>query len=160
MKNLMVLIIVAALTLSTAAAADLGLVKVKNDYQARVAQEIVGKAYTRVEQGYLVSIDSEQAAMLTQAGIEYKTVMPDVDPALTYLIYPHDKGRATPASPDGAVEIGMGLRVVKTDQALSLRPDVHFGQLAVPLTELSAKIQYIPKALSNFIATLEDPPLV
>ena len=106
MKNSIVFVIIAAvLTFSTALAGDLGLVKVKNDYQAQVVRGIVDRAYTKVDQGYLVLINHEQAAMLNRTGIEYEIVMPDVDPSLAYLVYPSEKPGAVPTNIAGAVEI-------------------------------------------------------
>ncbi|UCE25662.1 MAG: M20/M25/M40 family metallo-hydrolase, partial [Candidatus Zixiibacteriota bacterium] len=158
MKKQIVLIIAAALTFSVAAAGDLGMIKIKNDYQAQVAQTILEGAYTRVEQGYLVLISPDQAAILNQAGIEFRIVMPDVDPSLTYLIYAPEKPGAAKAPVAGAVEIGMGLQVVQADEAQSRHPGVHFGPRAVPLSGLSVKIRYIPKAVYDFFAMLEDYP--
>jgi len=133
-------------------------VKVKNDYQARVAQSIVEMAYARVEGGYLVQFDSEQAALLNRTGIEYRILMSDVDPALTYLVYPPEKRGAAVPSLAGAADVGMGMKVVQADEALSLSPSVHFGRKAVLLNELTVEIRYIPRAVYDLLSQLEDYP--
>ncbi len=49
MKNSIVFVIIlVVLTFSAALAGDLGLAKIKYDYQAQVARSIVDRAYTKV----------------------------------------------------------------------------------------------------------------
>lgn len=158
MRNLIVILITVSFTFSAAMAGDLGLVKIQNEYQALVAQGIIDQAYARVDQGYLVLVSKEQASMLNRSGIEYRVVMTDVDPSLTYLVYPPEKPGAAVANMAGSVEIGMGLRVVQTDSPLSLGPTAHFGPRAVLLDELQVQIRYIPKAIYDFLSALDEYP--
>ena len=155
MKKLFVLLVVTALTSSAVFAGDLGLIEIKNEFQAQAARNILDGAYTRVEQGYLVLINSQQAAMLTRSGIEYRSVMLDVDLSRVYLVYPSEKPGASPARIAGAVEIGMGLRIVLADE---IRAGSYPGHKATRLGDLRVEIRYIPKAIYDFFTALEDYP--
>ena len=70
---------------------DLGLITVKNEYQAQVVQGIVDYAHARVDDRFLALIDANRAASLNRAGIEFEIVLTDADPETTYLIYPPRK---------------------------------------------------------------------
>ncbi|MEW6413466.1 MAG: M20/M25/M40 family metallo-hydrolase [Candidatus Zixiibacteriota bacterium] len=158
MKTLPVLLTIAILTSSIAAADDLGLVTIKNYYQAEVTRGILDPAYTRVEDRFLASVNAQQADLLTQAGIEFEIVMRDVDASATYLMFPPRKPDMAPSNIPESVDIGMGLKVSPYNSEIALSQTGRGKWKAVPLTELSVEYYYVSKAVTDLLMYLDSYP--
>ncbi len=146
------------LTSSFAAADDLGLVTIKNRYQVEVAKGILDNAFTRVENRFLVSINQQQADLLSQSGLEFEIIMTDAAPSSTYLMYPPRKPDVARTSMAEAIDIGMGLRVSPFNSQVALAEAGKGQWKARPLEELSIEFFYASKAVSNLLLTLVDYP--
>ena len=65
---------------------DLGFVTIKDKAQEAIVKSTINRAYTRVNNQFLCAVNSDQARLLTKAGIEFELVFRDIDPASTFLI--------------------------------------------------------------------------
>ncbi|UCG60596.1 MAG: M20/M25/M40 family metallo-hydrolase [Candidatus Zixiibacteriota bacterium] len=153
MKQLLAAFLLAFTAVAPAGADDIGLVTVKNSYQAKVLGELLGHAYVRIEQKYLTSVSEEQMAALAKAGIEYETVFTDADPSSTYLIYPPRKRGNLDQAPSGSKEIGLGLRVSRSQPP----EGPGHGKFAA-LDELSVEFLFVSPAIEGFLSSLADYP--
>ncbi len=153
MRQLTTVLIVALLAAAPASADDIGLVTVKNNYQARVLGELLDHAYVRVEQKFVVSVSGEDRAALARAGIEYETLLSDADPSTTYLIFPPRKSNNLDHAPAGAKTIGQGLYLSRTRPGLSRA----YGKFTV-LEDLSVEFVFIPSVVDGFLSSLIDYP--
>ena len=153
MKQFVTALLLALITVASAGADDIGLVTVKNTYQAKVLSELLGSAYVRVEQKFLVSVNEQQVGELARAGIEYEAVLVDADPASTYLIYPPRKGNNLDQAPAGSREIGLGMRVSRAQPPESRA----YGKF-VALEDLSVDFYFVAPAIEGFLSSLIDYP--
>ncbi|UCE25842.1 MAG: M20/M25/M40 family metallo-hydrolase [Candidatus Zixiibacteriota bacterium] len=133
---------------------DIGLITIKNEYQAQVVRAIVDHALAMVEDRFLALIDDNRAASLTRAGIEYEIVFADADPVSTFLIYPPRKKAQRPALPPGQIEIGMGLRI---SRASDLAYGAGEGKMA-RLADLRVPIRLAPEPIAGILSFFDEFP--
>ncbi|MEW5795616.1 MAG: M20/M25/M40 family metallo-hydrolase [Candidatus Zixiibacteriota bacterium] len=127
-------------------AEPIGLVTISSDSDAEVARSIVGTAYIRSSNRFLVTADLVQQGMLSSAGLEFELLLEEADPAAVYQIYALDHPKA-PMILDleafgRVIELGRDIRIMQLTraEAASVADDAQLE--TVSLSELSVPIFY------------------
>ncbi|MDH4156394.1 MAG: M20/M25/M40 family metallo-hydrolase [candidate division Zixibacteria bacterium] len=156
-----VLAVVIAVPLTGALAEDFGLVTVKNKFQESVVKGIVDHAFVRNGNVFLCAINTEQAQLLKQSGVDYELILRDADPATQYIV--RRRRPAGIAQVDlkklGTVyDLGDGKMLTSMSRmaASSLQNDPDF--FIHGLEELNIRILYLPVAVTGFLSGLVDYP--
>jgi aminopeptidase YwaD len=142
-------------------APDVGFITIKNQFQTELVSRIIDHAYTRVDNRFLVSFDVYQQRLLEQAGIEYEVVLPDVDPANTYIVRAlcHGQPDKVDVSALGkTVDIGFGMRLVTMSRMAASTLAKNTGLVATPLDQMHVRFHYLPPAVVNLLTEITDFP--
>ncbi len=135
-------------------AGDLAVISINDRTQAEVATATLGHAFTRSGDRFVVVIEPENRAPLTQAGIDYQIILPDCTPDATALIYPdrgQDARRMIQTGVAGSVDIGSGLMVAPVTTASAALIESRLGARWRLLSDLSIPIAYEPPAIPTAI---------
>ena len=156
-----VIILLALFRGGSAVSEEIMLVSLKNEFQAEVLRQAADHALTRVDNQFLVALNSEQIEILTRAGLEVEPVMSDADMYATYLVRPgriNQMSALDKASMPGSVDIGGGMRVARLSSSEAKSLTEQNNLLVSPLTDLSARITYMPRAVATLLAQVADFP--
>jgi hypothetical protein len=137
---------------STVIAEPIGLVTVGNPLEAQTVREIVGTAYARSGNRFLVSADSVQQASLVAAGLAFESVIDDTDPGDVYQILSLDRPRQfekIDLERLGTVfDLGHGLRIMPLTRAEAVTVSMDPQLEAVPLSQRSVAIFFPQSAVA------------
>ncbi|MFH1686589.1 MAG: M20/M25/M40 family metallo-hydrolase [bacterium] len=138
---------------------ELGLVKLKNHFQEQVATQVLGTAFTRVENSFLVSVTESEQELLARAGIELQIIQSDVDIeqlALVMKLSSPDPDYSALSSLGAAVQLGAGMQLVQISRAeahdLSQTTDLS----ATVLADLEIRFKYLPPAIITRLSDARD----
>lgn len=140
---------------------DIAFITIKNRYQAELVGEIIDHAYTKVGQKFLVSLDAHQRDLLSRSGIEFEVILPDADPAATYIVRPMchaEPGLVDWSELGKTVDIGLGMHLVAMSRVAASAIAENTGFVATPLDQMRVRFHYVPPAVANLLAGLEDFP--
>jgi len=154
-RLLVITVLVPALT-NSVSADPLGLVTLGSDTDAIVAEEILGHAYGRTSNRFLVSASPAQIAELAGRGLEFEPVVDDVDPQDVYQVYHLDHPRA-PEPIDlkllgEPIDLGLGLRIVKLSRAAAASVSQIDYLQTRSLSELKVRFCYRPPSVASPLA--------
>ena len=140
---------------------DLGFVTIKDKAQEAIVKSTINRAYTRVNNQFLCAVNSDQARLLTKAGIEFELVFRDIDPASTFLIRKKHQvgfGEVDLKQLGPAYRLSEGVTVAVSSRlaASSLRRDPQY--MVNSLDELNIRILYLPKVVEGFLSGLGEYP--
>lgn len=151
------------LPLATTAIAgdDVGFVTLKNSYQQNIVQNIVDRAFTRVDNNILCVLDEKKTRMLQKSGIEVEVILFEIDLENTYLIRQSSKAEFSKIdlkAMSGVHSLGrnMYLSVMGRQSARSLADDPYYH--ATPLSELEVRIIYLAPVVTEFMGQVMDFP--
>jgi aminopeptidase YwaD len=142
-------------------ASDVGLITIKNRFQADLVGQIIDHAYTRVDNRFLVSFDTQQQELLTSAGIEYEILLDNADPASTYIVRPlcHGQPDKVDVSALGkTVDIDLGMRLITMSRIAASTLAENTGLVATPLDQMRVRFHYLPPAVVNLLTGITDFP--
>ena len=122
----------------------IGLVTIESAADAQVAQTILGTAYIRSGNRFLVSADPVRQGMLSAARLQFETVLEEADPDAVYQIYALDHPKVPELfdlrSLGRVIELDRGIRIMQLSraEAVSVADDPQLE--AVRLSDLSVTI--------------------
>ncbi|PWB71829.1 hypothetical protein C3F09_07425 [candidate division GN15 bacterium] len=149
--HLWVILMAAVLaTVSTVVADDLALISISSQAAAETATRIVGHAYAKSGDRFLVSTTADTRDSLRHYGIPYDILVTDTRPELYCLVHSSDRQIA----PQSSVEllgrsqaIGDGLFIVETTPAAAAAIGQQEHLFVVPLSGRTIQIHYLPPAV-------------
>ena len=136
--------------ISTVAAGDLGLISISSQSAAETATRLVGHAYAKTGERFLVATTAEILDSLRHYGIPFEVVATDTRPERFCLIHSADRKPAEEATVSrlGRTNaIGDGLFIVETTPtaAASIGEQEHL--FVVPLSQQEIQIHYMAPAV-------------
>ena len=133
-------------------AGDLCLFKIENSYQADLARKVVSHAHGRIDDKFIVEIDSEQKDRLLAVGIGLETIRENVDIQNLYILTEDYSGAALGAPPAGPIYEGQQARIIEAAKAEldDLRAD---GYMSISLERLNTPIFHIPTVVASSFPT-------
>jgi hypothetical protein len=140
---------------------DIGFVTLQNEFQAELVSQVLGHAYTKVGDRFLVSFDAQQQNLLARSGIQFEVILPDTDPATLYLVYPPGHPEAVQLYRDKlaeGVDIGMGMRLMTMSRQAASAFTESTGLMAVPLEQKEVRFHYLPPAIATALQNITDFP--
>jgi hypothetical protein len=148
--------LVLLLSAGEAAAEPVGLISINCDDDAAVAEAIFGTAYARVGNRFLVAVDSGQQALVNAAGLQFQSVLGDVDPEGIYQIYDLDHPRAPEIVAldrfGELIDLGQGVRIMRLSRAEAASVSDSPGTHAVKLTDLAVPFFFPRPAICAALA--------
>ncbi len=143
-------------TVSVGATEPIGMITIRNAQDAATAREVVGTAFGRSSNKFLVSINDDQRAQLTAVGIEFESVIEDADPSDVYQILDMNRSpRLEMVEIDrlGTVnDLGHGLRIMSLTRAEAASVSNDPRLRAIPLTARSIRIFYPATSVASPLA--------
>lgn len=133
-------------------AGDIDLVSVHSQQEAELAETILGSAFARWDNRFVVLSDATVRSRLDSAGLEYQSLLANVTTDELYFVL----GSEHPDAPD-PLDLNRYGKPVMLGEGVALMPlarqstaaIVATGDLkVVPLNDRSIRIKYIPQALS------------
>ncbi len=144
-----------------AAAEEVGWLTLRSHAEADRAEAILDHAFVRVGNRFVVGVDSEERQGLREAGLVFETLFSDRSPRDLFLIHPKD-GPVENGTSDRELERSVQLNDEMRLAALTppLAAGINESRLffATPLTDLHARLRYVPPAVSGYLSQLEDYP--
>jgi len=140
---------------------DIGFVTIKNQFQTELVSRIIDHAYTRVGTEYLVSFDTHQKDLLTRSGIEYEVLLPNADPATTYIVRPichAEPGLVDWSKIGNTLDIGLGMYLVTINRTVASTIAANTGFSATPLDQMRVRFHYVPPSVTNLLSGITDFP--
>jgi hypothetical protein len=149
------------MTGSAALADDLAVITLENRYQADVVAGIVDRAYTRVDNSFVVMLDSQQKLTLEQAGIGFDLIKADAETASMYLVRPRQAaaGVRTDARQLGDtydLDADMFLLTAGRAAVSSLADGPDY--FVTPMGDLSIRITFLSESAARLLTMVEDFP--
>ena len=135
---------------SSAMADDLALITISSQKSAETATGLVGHAYAKSGDRFLVLVNDESKVGLRQSGIPFEIVASDIRPDRYCLVHSADRKPAEPAAVDRigrAQGIGDGLFVVETTPSAAVAIGEQEHLFVIPLTQRELQIHYTPPAV-------------
>ncbi|MBU0984295.1 MAG: M28 family peptidase [candidate division Zixibacteria bacterium] len=134
-----------SLLLPTASAAEIGHVTISSYDQASQLQAVVGSAFFRVDNRFLVSADENQRRDLAGVGLRFEPVLDGADPASLHIVYPdHDDldGSRSLRRYGLSQDIGDGAILISLRGLTAAAMYEESGERAVPLADHTIRIVY------------------
>ena len=159
-RDTLVLCTLVLMLVVSVSATDIALLKISNDYQVKVATEVVGHAGWVDANGFVVAIDEQQQARLEQAGLSYAILMPNATAQSAWLVRPADRGAASiDISKLGRVsEVSPGLDLVQMSPSLASSVGSDGTVWVNGLDEQSFPFFYVPRVVINNLSQVFDYP--
>jgi hypothetical protein len=139
----------------------IGLITIDSDKSARAAAQVVGTAFARVGNNYLVAAGAEEQAQFVALGIPFEPVLSGADASSVYCIYrlghPEAPQEIELSRLGNIQELGEGLNVADISRAAAASLTETGDVKAVPLTELDIRIAYRPPSVSAVLSADDYP---
>ncbi|HOZ07121.1 MAG TPA: M20/M25/M40 family metallo-hydrolase [candidate division Zixibacteria bacterium] len=145
----------------SATAEDIGWITVRNQFQADLAAQVVGPAYTRDGNRFLAGLSATKEQLLRQSGLAVEIVYTDVDPAGVYRVMPNGpapRDRMDMQALGQAVPINETMSLLQTDPAVARELSERRGCHAQALTTLSVRWLYLPTTVATGLLDIDDFP--
>ena len=147
------LILAAVLSsVGTVWAGPLGLVRIDSHAEATKATAILGRAFVRVDNQFLVAPDATQQLLIAAAGLEFETIMEHVDPENVYQVLNLDRRQAQPVIElekfGQVIDLEYGTRLMTLTRAEAASVSDAPGLCAVKLTDRDIPISYSAPAVA------------
>lgn len=132
-------------------AEDLVLVSIASAEDARLAEALLGDAYARTGNRFLVAVDDAARAGLARSGMEQETLFYDIAPSEFYLVLlPHRPDLFDEVDYDvlgESVDLERSTRLMKISRAVAASLSERSRAMAVPLEDRSVRFFYLPPAV-------------
>ena len=152
-QGLLGITLVAVFSLAgTVSANPLGLVRIDSHRDATKATAILGMAFARVDNRFLVAPDPTEQLLIAAAGLEFESIMEDVDPEDVYQVLNLDRPRVMPLIEldkfGQVVDLEYGIRLMTLTRAEAASVSDVSGLCAVKLTDRDIPISYSAPAVA------------
>lgn len=149
------------LTSSLAVADDLAFITITDQYQANLAQEALGTAYSRDVNRFLVLVSDEQVRTLEAGGLKVEIVMHQVDPDEVFTVFYTDPrpmvGVDVPQLGE-SVQLGADIYAVRMSSSVAKSLTRNTELTAVALSERKIPIHYLNPVITNLLSQVTDYP--
>ena len=152
-KHFALTILLALCCSVSAVAGDIALITIESENQAEVATEILGSAFGRTGDQYLVALDRTQASLLAMHGIRSEIIMENTSPEELQVVYklghPDAPDRLDLRRYGQVLEVGEGFRVMEATSGTATSDLSRSGYATVPLSALGVRFYHRPPVASG-----------
>ena len=140
---------------------DVGFITIKSQNQVEQVRGIIDHACTKVGEKFLVSFDSYQQERLGTAGVEYKVLLHEADPASTYIVRPlchPEPGEVDISTLGPTLDLGEGMQLVRISKVAARSIAAESQLTAVPLDQKRIRFHYLPPMVTGAFSDITDFP--